>query len=601
MNSYPHQHFCSYLFSWGFPESLTERMLRRLPAVRTDGLQYKFGNGNLFLFPPTDNPLHKWYLGAQKGCLVFVQGEFYDDSSLEKLMQGIGSGGLQESRLATEVAGLNGVFSGFAVDTRRGIGVHFCDRFGFGGQYILRGTKRWACASSLWPLITAEKGSAAWNAEAITDVLLFGYPLFDETLWSDIKVVMGGSITRSDNQSTGTTQYTMRVASERRKKKWSIIKEEFAQAFSGHFEYIGKIVPKDRFGIALSGGHDSRVVLNAMLANSIQPSCYIGYSGRLTADVKRAKLVVKFANCTTRIVDCATAEAQVTTDVNVLLDGMRSGMWTMNLARSALKQVGCLYFGTTGDVLSGGWHVEPTRFKDVDGLALAVLEANYEYSTPIADFFGIFDKYFLQEMAERFKRTFECCGRDLREMYIAQRLRVRNARRIRAFMQGAYLYGNPVHLFHDKRIAHVYDTLLFDRLHYQKVHNRLLCQERILHGIIPASNLPTPPILEPLLKPLFNNLPIRRLRTLHARTQRERIQRPVARTRDIDRINDIGSTIGLNVNRLGEVLARDRRGDLLAARLGSVLDVLDPASLEDKTRLFGRKKLASKDIPERVG
>ena len=270
---YEHQHFCSYICFWGTQNSAVDQALQRLPSVRKDGLQYRYGSADLFVFPPTINPLHRWFVDGQDKLLYFIQGEFYQECNVEKFIDAIKDQRNQfvnEKKLSVFLQGLNGIFSGFILDVETGHSLHFSDRFGFGIQYLAQTSGGSVFSSSLWPFIDTPRLNGGINVDAIHDILLFGYPLLDETPFATVSVVLPGTITKL----SGTNRKTIPYATYERMRSpgsWTEIKERFREAFAQHFQSIRALTKQDQFGLALSGGHDSRVILNAMLVNDVLP------------------------------------------------------------------------------------------------------------------------------------------------------------------------------------------------------------------------------------------------------------------------------------------------------------------------------------------
>jgi hypothetical protein len=562
--------------------------------VQNDGFQYRYGSADLFVFPPTINPLHRWFVGVQDTFFYFVQGEFYQECNIQKLIDSIKDQHNQlvnEKKLSAFLLGLNGVFSGFILNVETGHSLHFSDRFGFGIQYLAHTPYSSVFSSSLWPFIDMSRLNGGLNIDAIHDILLFGYPLLHETPFSAVSVVLPGTITKLCGANRKTIPYAT-YGRIRSPGHWTDIKERFRETFSQHFQSIQALTKQEQFGLALSGGHDSRVILNAMLVNDVISHCLIGYDRHMSPDAKRAAWVARAAHANMTLVDIAEWTEQMKVDTNVLADGAGVGQLSVNLARRGSEYIDYLYFGSTGDLLSGAWHVVPDRYKNVQELAQAVFGANYEYATPVEKFIEIFRNKTLKDVQSRYKRTFDIDVADLREAYVAQRVVSRNFRRIRQFMQGAYLYINPVHMFHDVRIADLYQSLPYKLLEKQRAHIRLSFQGARTHALLPATKYPIPVILEPIMLRPMKQIMLQS--SIKARLKRKigfgRGKSFIGRE-NLGYIRDMAATLELDTKLLGSFMEKDSSAALIALRINYVVTMLNPERLVNQSELFGSKVL----------
>jgi hypothetical protein len=292
------------------------------------------------------------------------------------------------------------------------------------------------------------------------------------------------------------------------------------------------------------------------------------------------------------LVDSTEWTEQMQIDTNVLVDGAGVGQLSMNLARRGSEYVDHLYFGSTGDLLSGAWHVVPERFTNVQELAQAVFGVNYEYATPVDEFIKIFRNKTLEDMQSRYGKTFDVDVADLYEAYLAQRIVSRNFRRIRPFMQGAYLYINPIHMFHDVRIADLYQSLPYNLLEKQRAHIWLSFQAIRSHALLPATKYPIPVVLEPvMLRPIRWLVHQDGIKTYFKRRKAFREKKTLWRREDIDHILDMTAALDINAKQLQFVMEQDTSAALVALRINYIATLLNPEKFVSRSGLFGPKEL----------
>jgi asparagine synthase (glutamine-hydrolysing) len=159
---------------------------------------------------------------------------------------------------------LKGAFCAAIVDETSGALTLLTDRLGSYPLYWFRTDDRVAFASELRALLRAHPRPTL-NAAAVADLLKFGFPMGDKTLASGVEMVPAGS-TVTYCANTGTLHV----------EPYATVNDLFGQTDAGHDAYLEgvrsacaqsmdrSVAGAHRFGLSLSGGLDTRVILSGM-------------------------------------------------------------------------------------------------------------------------------------------------------------------------------------------------------------------------------------------------------------------------------------------------------------------------------------------------
>ncbi len=569
-------------------------MAKNLPSIDKTCYRSDFAGGRLYLSLPDCSPLHQWRLHTVANAVVFVQGDFYETADLDALVDDcIGAERVNLKKLAGALCRLNGVFSGFVLDTISGDFHTFADRYGFARVFASRHDSTTLISSSLWPLRENASSRGEANTEAVHDTLMFGFPLLGDTVYSNIHLPRPGTILSDDSAGRRTTRYFDFRRKPRNRPLRQIV-DEFRELSESHTQSMLKADPSFQPAVALSGGKDSRVALIGLLESGVQPQCIAGYSGARCWDSERGEKVGLTAGCSTHLIDYSEQLEGDFEDSNVLIDGGRTGLWTMNLARHA-TQLGCTttYFGTTGDVLSGGWSANPKKFASVDALCDFTLKDYIEYGTTAEQFAEMFSGRTHADIRVRFRSGYiDDLSDDISNVEMAFRIMTRNFRRIRTFMSGSLLYSTPIHFFHDTRISDFYWSLPFHQLVNQRTHSAL-CSIHTGLGKIPATSFPFGVRYEPTLVPIMKLLMPEQVKDALRRIVRGKpavVERRAVDATELDALLQKASTLNIDADRLRAFADTDSNPRLVEQRLNIINTQLDPTELLARSRLIGPKE-----------
>jgi hypothetical protein len=498
------QHFSSFLALIGLddPERFAEALavLPHTHHSQANLRQWQRSGMRLAWYPAVESPLNETILIEHQGRVLLLQGDFYAKPQIGQLEALMHTKQFSLDLLREVLANLNGSFSGVILLPEQII-ISFTDPFGFNFCYYAADQERRWAASSIWPLLRVQPGGVQIDPASVEDIILLGYPTGDRTIHRHIATLQPGRIAISQPGHPDRIQRYTRIP-ERRPLSPAQADDRFRAAFRAHFGYVSERLGTDQFVATITGGHDTRVVLNAALVSGIYPTCVTGTDDPTwpTEDAMRAMRVAAVAGCKRSIIPYTRSDVAHGPDSYILSEGGGTGLWMATLAEESMRYGRALYCGFTGDVLSGSPEtVNPRMYSGLDPLAYAVFMANYEYRIPATALANELLGTNLDHVLGRYRATFEPYqGADLRDATLFQNLDNRNFRRIAYFAAAIKRSMPAVSLYHDRLVAEAYlelpDTLLAD----ERMHRRLCALANPRLGAIPANQWMVPMAFEPL-------------------------------------------------------------------------------------------------------
>lgn len=498
------QPFCSFLAAIGdqVDPARLRRGLRYLPrrtaveaVAAEDGLAIE-------LSLPDNNALYDWCLLREGERMLFVQGSFYRPLPRAELREVLRPGRYSPEALGDALNRVNGVFNGWVFDTRARTALAFADREGFAFLYYRRlGGTVWL-SSSLWPLLRLDDAPVEICREAVEEMVLYGYPVGDRTVAREVRLVLPGRMVALGAAGAESRYFADYPATEPLTMEGGL--RQFREAFHDHFAYVGALVERDRFVTTLTGGRDTRVILNAMLGNGIRPTALTGsgFPTLLTGDARRAAAVAHVAGVQAEIVNYTRPSPALDADAWFLSGGVGTGGWMAAVSEAALRHGDIIYYGFN-DVLSGCYEELPRpmdAYGDVAEMARDSLDANYEYDQPFEQLCRELLETQPEAIRERYERTFDPHRHlPIYPRYLLQRIDTRNFRRIGSFASGSNLGCAPAYLLYDKDVADIYfraPRALIERL---RIQVRLGYDAVPGLALLPSNPCYLPALVEPML------------------------------------------------------------------------------------------------------
>ncbi len=499
------QYFCSYLIGIGnnIGQSKFKHALNYLPRYNHDGRLYETDGIKILVFPPDSNPLHRLFIVRNGSKVLFLQGDFYSKVDDEYISQIIKNRRVDNAQLASFLNELNGVFNGFVTDLTENSCAAFMNELGFNFLYHRVDEDVIWLSSSIWPLLRISNENINISTTSIQDYILYGYPTGNRTILSNLFMVQPRKISYINKSGVVTSDYAPKYT--RKEISTAEALNLFWSASSDHFDYIKNYFSNDQFVATLTGGHDTRVVLNALLKSKISPTCLTGtgWPKKITPDAQRAKYVARFANCRWKMFDYTQRSQHWRSDFFFMNEGGEGGQWMGSTGVEAKKYGDILYYGFSGDVLSGDCGIDHINsLSDIDSITYKTFLQNYEYVTSPQTIISALFRTSFEEVLSQYAKTFvEYKDLDPYSIYLLQRIDNRNFRRIGCFANASRIGSVAVSLFHDKRIAKAYLELPWRLVKNQKFQCILGYSAMPLLSLIPANGWYIPLWAEPILLP----------------------------------------------------------------------------------------------------
>lgn len=493
------QNFCSFLASYRGGADRFADMSRYLPSLRKMGKFYE-GASFRMVIGESESPLFDSLLLADDCLVFFLQGSFYekpDKRAIETTFK------VTSIRDATDIIlkQLNGSYNGFCIDMTQDTVHLFTDYFGFERIYYRRDEESVWISSSIWPLANLS-GNHSINRESLTDIWLLGYPLGQKTLLDSVSIVQPGALL-SICLTTGTVEKRIDFVTERDLAGDNrSYKRRFFDITRKHFDYVNDNIKPTSWVTTLTGGNDTRVVLNALCRYGIDPTCLTGYCSERERDFRLAKKIAETIGKRFQGINYNQAFEALKEFLFILDDGFLDGFWMANLGIHAQELGDVVYYGFSGDLLSGAIPFRPHTM-NIEEIAHTVFASFFEYAIAPDTVLALTDMNFEQYFAGYYATFSLYEDFENYETYFLQRKNERNFRRIGSFASGAKIGSTPVFLFHDRRIITYYKSLRKDLLHNQQLHCSLSSYKNFRLGLISCSSFPVPSFLTPLFSSFF--------------------------------------------------------------------------------------------------
>lgn len=467
------QYFSSFAARVGQSSTPSDSGLlqRYLPRVDNASV-YADQKSTLVISRATDDRLHKTIFVGDETFYILLQGVFYAPIQQSMLQSCVRN--RDRTSLIALLNHLDGSFSGFTWDAASETAILFVDWFGFEQVfYAFTESSLWF-SNYIWSVLRAPKLKPSVNRHAIEEICVFGYPIADRMPLSEVSTVPPGKMVIVQRGKKETFTYM-------EQPKRDIVDAQsalhiFTDAIHQHFSNLESIVSCDKWATTLTGGKDTRVILSALLHEGVMPHVYMGSSGPLSREIRRAKAVAELVDVPYHIVDLMNKPG-LDFDATVLSNSSStgSGLWMATLASAALQTSELICYGFSGDFMSGKSAVKNvSEMTNLDELSNRTFDANRIIEQDFDKFISDVLHANEDDLRARYRDTFnELENYHLVDRLILQRLRTRNFRRIGAFASGAKLGANGVYFFHSLPIACFYYRLSPNLLVHQNIHSKL--------------------------------------------------------------------------------------------------------------------------------
>ncbi|MGB9730307.1 MAG: hypothetical protein ACPL1B_10665 [Thermoprotei archaeon] len=445
--------------------------------IKIINVKNEFGFG--LLKPEKPLPMTTWSFFDDEYKCCFIDGVFYDDyfsyrpkehedSNMAKILLD------KFSVLRTKaIEALNGSFCGFIYDYKNKELITFVDRLGTKILFYSIDENVVVVSTSL----SAFRGLKNLTIDELSafQYLTIGFPIGERTLLNEVKIQLPHTINIYKGLIKDTISYwDIPERLENISLKESV--EMICKSMEEHVERIYNRTGED-IGLALSGGHDSRVILNALVYKDI-PFKSLTWRDNNFND----KVVLK-------ITDTINKPLVIAKDISLnQLDELQKMVFVYSdgyyltsygfprIAKECYeKGIKYLMVGFSGDKLSGSLTIPaPQYLKNVRELAKIALDNQMELlSFETAQLLLKNEKNdIIEKTVSEWERSFFIYSfrKYLTDVAILQGFNNRNLKRIRFQITPALQYTQIIYPYLDNKVLDSYFTLPSKFLNNQKAH-----------------------------------------------------------------------------------------------------------------------------------
>lgn len=455
-------------------------------------------------------PLTTWSLYEGGSSFCFVTGTFYGayngyspkdgvDHDLAKMI-------FNTYRTCGEktIAHLNGSFSGVIWDAEKQILVSFVDRLGVQVVYRTQIGNMLVLSTNLAALRPYRRFE--FDEVSVFQYLICGFPLLERTLFRHIflQEPCTSVLFFRDDKQEKRRYYTMPGRGGHRSLADGAI--YLHETWQGALCRIAERMRSPLF-LALSGGHDSRLILSA-LHSAETPFEVVHWQ---TEDFN-SRVAQKLCRIIGKPLHCVSIpEDEESRDCHeagfIYSDGSHSTHWGFfSLGRTAWLNGGTnLLTGFAADVLSGGLSIpDPARVNSFQKLCTAVWDSSCaEFFTFAAtkNVFPDFSEEVEQTIRDEWRQTFwnvADLGDNFTDQAIWQRLTTRNFRRVRFAMIPIVKHVQWIPPALDNDVFDAYMSLPLHLVYLQRAHCLGAYIKNPAFGRLPACGFPIPLQVEAL-------------------------------------------------------------------------------------------------------
>lgn len=480
----PYQNFLSFIGGF-FNELNLENYLKFLPSKITQGVLIKKNDFLFYFNHNNNNPLYDYLIYESDSALFFCSGFFYSEIDKDKLNNDFLYHTRPNNYLKIVVKSLNGSYNGFYLDTKSNKVFLFSDYLGYEKVYFSSINGKLIFSSFIWPLID---DNYELDKVSLSEHLIFGHTLGLKTLFKKIFLIKPGHSNELTKEglylgSEDLFHFDKKVLDEPEK-----LAKKFISKFSRNINFIKNKINSDNLISTLTGGGETRVIINSMLHANEKPICLTGSYPSL--DIERAQMISKVLNLKNIVInydDFLPLYKEQILDVVATSNGYTNGWWMSLISRESMKFGNHCYYGFSGDLIAGSMLFDVKKLT-IDKLINLLFRYKTQYSVLNPEKILYLTHTNYSEVFENYVNTFENNYDNLTEVAFRQEKNEMNYKRIASFADGTRIGSIPIWPFHDIEIIEFYRSLTYEYLDNEKMHKYLAnYQNKILQNISSAA------------------------------------------------------------------------------------------------------------------
>jgi len=469
----------SFLFLTEPNELQIDSLWSTLPGNNGQPFERTFGGAKLFFFKSND-PFYQYCDKEIDDYFFFVQGTFYESPDFSSIKRSYLETNL--SKLSYE---FNGNYSGIIFSRLDNTLTLFSDIWGFEKIYHTSVSGKTLVSSHIWPLLQYLKKMEI-NRLALAERFIFGFELGVDTLFKDVFVHSPGDITSINivKKNISVSHVANPFIDLEQRKRNPV---ELIQISKRIFQDLDGYLPYHKWITTLTGGNDSRVLLNSLVQNGFVIDSITGYSTLNQTDLVRSRRLSSYVNSNFHSIKYNTEKKEIRDNLILLTSGYEHGQYFSNLAEYLNNKYTLCFYGLSGDTVSGNFN-NPRYFEEdyfveqifqqYNKLRLSSEIVENLFNVSINEIKGRISAFFV-----KYIKYF-----DRKHLFFLFSKNEDNFKQVLTFGQSIRFGPSPFLFFHDKRVSSFYFSCLDSQWFRQELHHKISYFNNLPFALIGSAN-----------------------------------------------------------------------------------------------------------------
>lgn len=447
--------------------------------------------------PTKRSPLCGWSIFADGFELCLVEGDFYEDPPGVQTdsgeVRGLAAAVAQQIRTeeGERISGLIGVWSGVYVNARRETAFVFGDVTGSRPIFWYGENSDFIVGNSLWSFRNTGLFQPEWDPVALNQRLSIGVPLSGRTWIKDVKIVMRGQQVRASADGKNRVNDLAQRYSRRSMTHRQAVENLRAATDTA----IRRVARRsgDGFGLALSGGLDSRILLASISTQNLAHKSITYCKSPAEVECQIAKRCAAMVGSPhgNAILDDDLATSVIPDALFLNQGESRAYAHMLTGMQAAKQQIRTLVVGYPADVFAGhpmgGFDFQ--RVRTVGELAAKMLKAYHQWLKP--DELSLILDPSLQvpwaDQMDEWNLSFVTLATEIPDLYIDHLLDYRLQRRTYPRLDQSRPWCVPIMTYIHENVYAAYRQLPLAEIVEERAHVDLLCNYATDLENIPSS------------------------------------------------------------------------------------------------------------------
>jgi hypothetical protein len=424
----------------------------------------------LVYYYPSSHPLGKIKTYSNSNYFLFLAGEFYSDFEIN--ME------LPIDSIINNFNSLNGNWNAILIDRINKKVYLFTDYFGFNHlHYFLSPNNTLQISSSIWPF-AFRNPRLEINNRWIRDKIVLHRGSSKYTFLKGVKIVLPSTIVSYNFYTSEISEVFLGTSTDKKQLTdlWDLTRI--------HYNYIMNKCG-DKLGLTMTAGKDSRVILNSMLQNQIQPTLISGFINGNLRDLKIATQISRLKKLNIHKINMNNeTDSNIIQELSILItNGSTWSDWTYILNNTIQDQTNINYWGFSGNLFAINKLESFSKVVDI------AFKKCYKYDFDVSLLDQIFN--FSNNSIDEFKETFNIIKHlKLDQMLVHHQRQNQNFQRVHDFSCGSRVGTPHIYFYHDRNIINYYLGLDDEDLEDQKHHFKLTFKDQKYFSKLPLNSYP---------------------------------------------------------------------------------------------------------------